>query len=200
VSAAEASVADILLTETDPQSLGSEIPYGTRVVSTGLSGIRGNTRFGLSARYRDGVLDTDHSSGFSLDAGVVVDRVVGTPVRIAASTFLLTPWRKSQEATYMAAADVPLLHRDSTLSLRGGYSLSTTAGSGHDQYAFVTSSYRQLDINGGLLESPIFGSTSKRWRFGCGLHYASYTVAVGREDGAAGLPGSFQFLLTRIVR
>jgi hypothetical protein len=200
VSAAQASVTDILLTETDPQSLGSEIPYGTKIFSTGLSGARGNIRYGIAGRYRDGVIDTDHSSGFSLDGGAIIDRVAGTPVRLALSSFLLTPWRKSEEATYMAAADVPLVARDSTFVLRGGYSLSKTTSYGREAYAFATSSYRNLDISGGLLESTIFGSTSRRWRLGCGLHYASYTVAVGREDGAAGLPGSFQFLLTRIVR
>src|SRR4051812_17143447 len=37
LSVAEASVADILRTDTDPQSLGNEIPYGTTVVSAGLA-------------------------------------------------------------------------------------------------------------------------------------------------------------------
>ncbi|MEO7085710.1 MAG: hypothetical protein ABI442_02870 [Gemmatimonadaceae bacterium] len=200
VSLGQASVSDILLTGTDPQSLGSDVAYGTKVISTGLSGERKNVRFGLAGRYRSGVLDTDHSSGFSLDGGAIVDRLAGTPVRLALSTFLLTPWRKSQEATYMAAADVPLVARDSIFVVRGGYSMSRTAAHGHEEYAFATSSYGPLDISGGLLQSTIFGSTSHKWRLGCGLRYASYTVAVGREDGAAGLPGSFQFLLTRTVR
>ena len=100
----------------------------------------------------------------------------------------------------MAAADVPVFARDSTMGVRAGFSMSTTAGHGRDAYAFATSSYRQLDLSGGLLQSTIFGTTSRRWRLGCGLRYAAYTVAVGREDGAAGLPASFQFLLTRIVR
>ena len=45
-----------------------------------------------------------------------------------------------------------------------------------------------------------FGNTSNRWRLGFGLRRAGYTVAIGRENGAAGLGASYQFLLTRAVK
>jgi hypothetical protein len=199
LSFAQASVADILRTDANtPQSLGAEIPYGTTLVSAGLSTSRGNTSLGIAARYRWGALDTDRSGVPSVDAGAIVDRVAGTPLRLALSTFLLSPAPSKEDATVLAAADVPVLRRDSTLEVRAGYSRSQTERRGHEDYAFATSSYRQLDLSGGLAQSTIFGHVNRRMRLGFGLHYAGYTVAIGRDDGAAGFPASYQFLFTRV--
>jgi hypothetical protein len=46
----------------------------------------------------------------------------------------------------------------------------------------------------------VFGNRDKRWRLGVGVRYAGYTAAIGREDGAAGIGGSYQFLLTRVIK
>jgi hypothetical protein len=46
----------------------------------------------------------------------------------------------------------------------------------------------------------VFGNRDKRWRLGVGVRYGGYTAAIGREDGAAGIGGSYQFLLTRVIR
>jgi hypothetical protein len=197
LSFAQASVADILRTDTDPQSLGGEISYGTTLLSAGLSTTRGRTSLGVAARYRWGALDTDRSGVLSMDVGTVVDRVAGTPVRVALSTFLLSPSPK-EDPTYLAAADVPLVRRDSTLEVRAGYSRSQTNDRGHEDYAFATSTFHELDLSGGLAQSTMFGHTNRRMRLGFGLRYAGYTVAIGRDDGAAGFPASYQFLLTRV--
>ncbi|HEY4217638.1 MAG TPA: hypothetical protein VGM67_10905 [Gemmatimonadaceae bacterium] len=197
LSFAQASVADILRTDTDPQSMGGEIPYGTSILSAGLSTTRGNSSFGAAARYRWGSLDTDHSGVMSMDLGAIVDRVAGTPVRVAVSSFLLSPSSR-EDPTYMGAADIPVLKRDSTLQLRAGYSRSQTNGRGHEDYGFATSTYRELDLSGGIAQSTMFGHTNRRMRLGFGLRYAGYTVAIGRDDGAAGFPASYQFLLTRV--
>ncbi len=198
LSFAQASVADILRTDTDPQSLGGEIPYGTTLVSAGLSAARGGTSVGVAARYRWGALDTDRSGVPSVDAGAVVDRVAGTPLRVALSTFLLSPVRSKEDATLLAAVDVPVLRQDTTLEVRAGYSRSQTERRGHEDYAFATSTYHQLNLSGGLAQSTIFGHVNRRMRLGFGLHYAGYTVAIGRDDGAAGFPASYQFLFTRV--
>jgi hypothetical protein len=198
MSFAQASVSDILKTETDPQSLGGEIPYGTMLLSAGAATTRRNLSVGVTGRYRWGSLDTDHSGAFALDAGAVADRVVGTPVRLAVSTFLFSPTHKTDEATYLAAADIPVVRRDSSFIVRAGYSLSHTEGRGREDYAFATSAYRQIDLSAGLSQTTIYGHANRRLRLGFGLRYAGYDVAIGREDGATGFGASYQFLFTRV--
>jgi hypothetical protein len=199
LSFAQASVADILQTETDPQSLGGEIPYATTLLSAGASTVvRQNVSLGIAARYRWGSLDTDHSGQFSVDAGAIVDRVAGTPVRLAASTFLFNPEKGNQEASYMGAADVPVFRHDSTLVVRTGYSLTQTEGRGREDYAFATSTFYQFDLSAGIAQSSIYGHANRRLRLGFGLKYAGYDIAIGREDGATGFGASYQFLFTRV--
>jgi hypothetical protein len=200
LSVASASVSDILRTDTDPVSLGAEIPYGTTLLSAGLATARDNLSLGVATRYRWGSSDTERVGAFSLDAGAIVDHVARTPLRVAFSTFLFTPGGKADEATYMIAGDVPVLRRDSTATLRAGYSVSHTAGRGRDEYVFATSQYRQLDLSAGLSRTFVFGNVNNRWRLGAGLHHAGYTVAMAREDGAAGLGASYQFLFMRVVK
>jgi len=197
LSFAQASVADILRTDDNPQSLGGEIPYGTTLLSAGLAATRGSSSFGVTARYRWGALDTDRSGVLSTDVGAVVDHVARTPLRVAVSTFLLSPSPK-EDPTYLAAADVPLVRRDSTLEVRAGYSRSQTNDRGHEDYAFATSTFHELDLSAGLAQSTMFGHSNRRMRLGFGVHYAGYTAAIGRDDGAAGFPASYQFLLTRV--
>jgi hypothetical protein len=199
LSVAQASVSDILRTETDPQSLGAEIPYGTTLLSAGLATTRGNVTAGASVRYRWTSIDAQHGSVFAVDFGAVVDRVANTPVRLAASTFLFSPTRSKEVPTYLVAADVPIIRRDSSLVVRGGYSLSRTDGRGREDYAFATTSYRQFDASAGIAQTSAFGNSDHRWRLGVGVRYAGYTAAIGREDGAAGVGGSYQFLLTRVI-
>ncbi len=197
-SFAQASVADILKTETDPQSLGGEIPYGTMLLSAGASIARRDLLLGFAARYRWGSLDTQRAGAFALDGGAILDHVARTPIRIAVSTFLFNPSARSQEATYSAAADLPLLHRDSTLTLRGGYSVSQTESRGRENYLFGTSVFHQVDLSGGIATTSIYGHGNRRVRLGFGIHYSGYHIAIGREDGASGFGASYQFLFTRV--
>jgi len=199
-SFAQASITDVFKTETDPQSLGEAIPYNTMVLSVG-----GARRFraataGLAVRYRFGSMDTSRTGAVSLDLGGLVDRAFGTPVRLAASTFLLSPSRSAEAATYLVGADVPLAPFDSVWALRAGASVQHTDGRGHEHYFFVTGRYRGVDASIGLSQSVVFGNVNRRIRLGLGLHYARYAVAVAREDGAAGIGASNQFLLTSVFR
>ena len=200
VSYAQASVADIIRTETDPQSIPGEIPYQTSLLSAGAAVRQGRASLGVSARYRWASLDAEHAGVFALDAGAIVDRIAGTPVRVAASTFLLSPSRKKEVATLLAAADLPLGHRDTTLSTRAGYAIMHTEQRGGEGYAFGTVRYHQFDASAGLAQSRVFGTTNRRLRLGVGVRYAGYDVALGREDGAAGFGASYQFVLTRTFK
>ncbi len=203
-SFAQASVSDILRTETDPQSIGGEIPYGTSLLSAGLALTNKSTRFGIvsagvDARYRWATVDQDAGSALSLDGGVIVDRILGTPFRGAASTFLFSPDRSQDAATYMTAIDAPVFRRDSSLTVRLGYSLSATQSRGRDDYVFTSVDHRWLNVTGGFDWSTVFGDQERRFRLGLGLRYASYLVAVGREDGFAGIGASYQFLIRRTI-
>lgn len=200
LSVATGSVSDILRTETDPQSLGGEIPYNTTLYSAGVATTVRDAAFGLTLRYRRGTSDDEHRGAFGMDAGILLERVANTPVRLAVSSFLFTPSAKGRDASYSAAADVPVLRRDSSIVIRLGHAISQIEGSNREQYTFATGTYRLLDLSAGLSRTTGFGNSGTRWRLGCALRYEGYTVAVGREDGAAGLGASYQFLLKRVVR
>ena len=135
-----------------------------------------------------------------MDGGVIVDSLGRLPVRLAASTFLFNPSSSSNEASYFAAADLPVFRVDTTLAVRGGYSIAKTEERGHEHYAFGTATYRQFDVSTGVSTTTEFENSSHRWRLGFGVRRAGYHVAIGRETGGAGLGASYQFLLTRAVK
>ena len=203
LSFAQASVSDILRTEGNPQSIGGEIPYGTSLVSAGLALTKRQTTLGtwsvgLAGRYRWATVDQDHGGAYSLDGGVIVDRILGTPLRGGASTFLFSPARGQDAATYMAAIDMPVIRRDSSV-VRIGYSAAVTESRGRDDYVFTSIDHRWLNVTGGFDWTSAFGDQDRRLRLGVGLRYASYVVAVGRDEGGAGLGANYQFLVTRTI-
>jgi hypothetical protein len=204
MSFAQASVTDIIRTETDPQSLDGEIPYATSLFSIGLATIDhhdvvGVWSAGVATRYRWATVDQDHAGAVSLDAGVIIDKVAGTPLRVAASTFLFSPVRTQDAATYMTAVDAPIVRRDSTLVVRLGFSQAHTQARGRDDYVFSSVDRRWFNATAGFDWSTAFGDRDRRLRLGIGLRYASYVVAIGREEGAAGLGANYQFLVTRTL-
>jgi len=201
LSYTQASVSDIFRTDTDPQTLGGEIRYATSLLSAGIATtLRRDVMVGVAARYRWAAADTARTGVLAFDAGAVADHVLGTPLRVALSTFLFSPSRSRELATYEASADVPVVRRDSTLAVRAGYSHSQTDGRGRDEYAFGTAAYHQFDLSAGVVQSHAYGNVDQRFRMGLGLRYASYTLAFGREDGSAGFPASYQFLFTRTIK
>jgi len=202
LSYAQASVADIFRTDTDPQSLpGGEIRYATSLLSFGIATmLNRDVTLGVAGRYRWAAIDTARTGVLAVDAGAVVDRIAGTPLRVALSTFLFSPSRSREAATYEVAADAPVYKRDSSLAVRAGVSVNHTEGRGHEDYFFSTASYREFDASAGLVESHAYGSSDQRLRLGLGVRYASYTLAFGREEGAGGFPASYQFLFTRIIK
>jgi hypothetical protein len=201
VSATSARVADLLRTDADPQSLGGEINYSTTILSAGVAKRFGGALVGVSTRYRWGVQDLVHRGVFAVDGGFVAERVLDTPVRIAASTFMFSPTaRQDEPATFMGAVDAPLVRSDTTWSWRGGYAVSNTERRSREGYAFTSARYRQLDLRIGIARSVQFGNPTQRLRLGLGAHYAGYTVGIAREESGAGLGASYQFLLTSVFR
>jgi len=200
LSYVQAGVNDIIRTESDPMSRPGEISYGTTMISAGAAGTWGDVSLGAAARYRRGTLDAGNNTALSIDGGLIVNRIAGTPVRASVSTFLFSPWHNSEATTYLFAADAPVIRRDSTLQLLAGYSWAQTESRGHDQYISANVTYTRFEAGLGILQSTYFGETARRVRLGLGLHYADYKLSLAREEGAGGFGASYQFVFTRSVK
>ncbi|HEY5220334.1 MAG TPA: hypothetical protein VIJ16_11030 [Gemmatimonadaceae bacterium] len=191
-----ATVTDLVRTETDPESVGGEIPYGTTVFSAGLSRRFSRLTAGFATRIRTGTADYIQRTALSLDAGLVMDSALGTPVRLAASTFLLSPTPSREHPTLLGAADAPLYRRGTLLEFRAGLGASAAESHGNEQYLFGALRYADLEARGGIARHREFGTTSDHLRLGLDMKYARYSVGIAREEEGAGLGAVYQFMLT----
>jgi hypothetical protein len=191
-----ATVTDLVRTETDPESVGAEIPYGTTLFSAGLSRRLGHLTAGVATRVRTGTADYIQRTSFSVDGGVILDSAFRTPIRLAASTFLLGPSPTRERATVLGAAEVPVYHAGSTFEVRTGLAVSATEYRGNERYLYGALRYLGLEARGGLARTEEFGSASDHVRLGLDLHYGRYTVGIARENEGAGLGAVYQFMLT----
>ena len=195
-----AGVSDLLRTETDPQSLGEEIPYRTTVLSASFARRFAPMTLGLALRHRTGTVDVDRGSATSVDAGISTERVGRVPVRLAAFSFLFSPFARARErARVGAAADAPLF-RDDQREFRLGVSAARTEKAAAERYVIGSARWRWLTANGGLGRERFAGASTTRLRLGFGLHYARYEVGVAREDSGAGMGPTYQFMLSSVFR
>jgi len=195
-----ASVSDILRTDTDPQSLGPEIPYNTTVASATIARRTGYVTAGLAARLRFGEFDGERAQTLGLDGGLTVQEIGPRAVRLAASTFLWGPGNLEQQARYSAGGDMMLFGRDSLRSARGGYAFSVTQSIAREHYYFGSARIGILEMLGGFARVIAFQHNNTHVRLGLGLHYARYIVGVGREDNGAGMGSTYQFMLSSIFQ
>jgi hypothetical protein len=194
VQISQASVADLIRTETDPQSIGSEIPYRSTIISAVASAQRGGASLGVALRRRSGEVDLTTGHATSIDVGGIIERPAGLPVRLAASTFLNAVSGVGERATSLAAAEALLpVH---TADVRAGLAYQRDGGSGSETFAYASARSKMFELRGGLAKQSAYGSATTRLRLGLGLRYARYLVGVAREEGTAGLGSSYQFLLT----
>ncbi|HEU4989890.1 MAG TPA: hypothetical protein VFT41_08915 [Gemmatimonadaceae bacterium] len=197
-SLARATVTDLVRTQTDPQSVGAEIPYGTSIFSLGVSRRFAHLTAGVATRIRTGTADYIQRTSLSVDGGVVADRVLGTPLRLAASTFLFGPSRARERPTLLGAADLPVYHTSAPLDVRVGVAGSVTDSRGSETYLFGAVRYAGVEARGGLAQTHEFGTTSDHLRLGVDLHYGRYAVGISREEEGAGLGATYQFMLTSV--
>jgi hypothetical protein len=79
LSVTRASVSNILLTDTEPQSIGNPVPNGTTVISlVAARRLTPNLSVGVAVRERNGSLDDVSRSGVSVDAGVIAEHLAPT--------------------------------------------------------------------------------------------------------------------------
>jgi hypothetical protein len=196
ISIAQSSVGDLLRTDTDPLSLGGEIPYRSTVVSGIVAVERGPATLGVALRSRSGTVDQTHGNATSVDVGGILDRPVGLPIRAALSSFLMSPSRGIERSSAIGAVEgyLPVTATD----LRAGVSYQRTQATGDESFLYISDRTGLVDLRGGLARQTSFGSTTTRMRLGLGLRYANYLVGMSREDGTAGLGATYQFLLTTV--
>lgn len=198
VAVFRASVSDLVQTEDDPQSIGTEIPYTTVLASATLARrTNEHVTLGVSVRYRYGELAGDRQGAVGVDGGIVADHLPWRDARVAASTFLWRPASGVIERTrFSAGGDLRLAGADSLRELRGGYASAFTQQISREHYLFAAGRYGAVEGRTGLLRASAYGNADWRFRVGLGLHRGRYLVAVAREETGAGLRATYAFTLT----
>jgi hypothetical protein len=200
-SVMRSAVTGLLRTDSDPLSIGHDVPYLTDVISIGAATRRAKyITVGAALRVHSGEIDSEHRSALVTDVGFVADSLP-LDLRIAGSTFLWSPLVSGAEGpTLLLGADFRVAQRDSTKVARLGASFSNTPGRFSEQLLFASARYDAWELRGGPVRTTAYGATNVRLRLGFGVHYGSYVVGLAREEAPSGLGASYQFVLSTIVR
>lgn len=203
LSLARSSVSDIARTDTDPQTVGADVPYGLLVLSVAAARREGRTlTSGVALRYQSGELDTERRAELGLDAGVVLDSVAGRDISIAASSFLWRPGSGGGAggrtgAAFSGALDarvltLPRLHRT---TVRAGYAWTTTPSVTNEHFGYVTVRAGAWDARVGGARVITRNDVTTRLRIALGARSGRYRVGVAREENPYGLSPSYVFML-----
>jgi hypothetical protein len=196
-----AAVNGIVRTESDPVTTGNNVAYSTQVTSLGAARrVWNHVTLGAALRYRTGQLDAERRTSFSTDLGVVADRLTPLDLRLGASTFLLSPSSGAETATFSVAADGRIAALDSVRTLRVGAAMSRTAERSSEEFYFASLRYQAWEGRMGAVHTTAHGESNMRTRVGIGVHYGSYVVGIAREGAPAGLPPSYQFVLSALIK
>jgi hypothetical protein len=201
VTLLRASVGNILRTDTDPQSIGDEIPYSTVVLSASLARrFSPNFAIGIAYRNRTGTLDNVSRTASSVDIGIVLDHLTALDLKLGAATFLAGGKPEVEHPSLLLAADVRVVGTDTAKTVRAGYSVQSAKGLMTENFAYATARYGIWEARGGPVRTEIFGGTNTRLRLGLAVHYTGYVVGVAREESAGGLAPTYQFSLSTLLR
>jgi hypothetical protein len=202
LSVASASVADLLRTDSDPQSIGDEIRYITTLLSAIAARTVGPLTLGVAARLRTGRLDNESRRAISLDVGAITRGFGRHDVRLAASTFLASPFSRAHErAELLTAIDARLVGIDSLRTSRVGLSVTAADGLSREEYLFASGRYGRLEGRLGAARTEAYGRANWRARLGIAFHHRGYVIGVAREEGDPGnLSATYQFTLSSVLR
>ncbi|MFN8572550.1 MAG: hypothetical protein U0132_10880 [Gemmatimonadaceae bacterium] len=200
LSVARASVSGISRTDSDPQSIGGDVPYNGLAVSAMVAKRQSNRLSGgLAVRVLHGELDVTTRTEVGIDAGVVAEHLTRLDARLAASSFFWRPGTHSGDgASFSGAADLRALGTAESQAVRAGYAFISTPGTSTESYLFTSARWQVLEARTGVSRSSAYSHESLRWRLAVGLHVERYFVAIAREDSPAGLAPSYQFTLTSL--
>lgn len=199
-SMTRANVGRLLRTDTDPQSIGDEIPYQTLLLSLEASRrLFSHVVGGIALRSRNGRLDTVSRTSTSMDFGLVADHLTPLDLRVGASSFLLSPSALQREtASLLLGADVRVFGRDTSRTVRAGYSFQRANGLYSEHFVYGAARWAMFEARAGSVETAIYGQTNWRMRMGIAFRYAGYTVGVAREETPNGFAPSYQFTLNSV--
>ena len=200
ISVLRAAVDGLVRTETDPQSIGSEIPYSTTLVSVGVARrVTSKLVAGTAVRYRQGQLDGVRRGGAGVDAGLLLTDLGRVDGRIGVASFLFAQGGE-HGAMLNVAGDLRFLGSDSAHEARVGYGGSVTRRGGREHYFVASARSSRLSARAGVAREHDFGNPQWRGRLGVGLHYARYTIVVAREENGAGLDPTYHLTLSALIR
>jgi len=201
LSIVSASVADLIRTESDPQSIGDEIPYSTTLLSVLAARPLGAVTVGAALRVRSGRIDSERRRAVSMDLGAISHGLGPRDVRVAASTFLASPGGHERErVAALAAADVRLAGLDTMRTSRAGLSVMIADGLSREEYGFADARWGRIEGRVGVARTHAYGRTNWRPRLGLAFHHRSYTIGVAREESAGHISATYQFSLRSLLR
>jgi hypothetical protein len=198
---AHASVGDLLRTDSDPQSIGDEIPYSTTLLS--LIGARsiGPVTVGTALRVRTGRLDETTRRAVSVDVGVISRGLGPRDIRLAASTFLASPFsREHERAEFLLAADARVFGADTLRTSRAGLSYTAADGMPRESFGYLGARWERLEARLGAARTEAYGRTNWRGRLGVAFHHRGYVIGVAREESAGNLSATYQFTLSSVLK
>ena len=195
-----AAIQDLVHTETDPQSIGNDIPYSTWVLSAGVARrVHPHIVAGGALRLRSGHVYDTKSTALATDIGLVADGMTRRDFRVAASTYLWSPG--SDDAPALAiAADGRVAGTDTIRQVRAGLSVLSTRDGPSEQYPFIEGRFDKIIARGGPVHVDAYGDSSWRLRLAVLLRHGPYTISIAREDNANGLAATYQLGVVSIFR
>ncbi|MEP6780251.1 MAG: hypothetical protein ABJC26_10200 [Gemmatimonadaceae bacterium] len=201
LSLARAGVDGLVRTEGDPTSVGT-IAYSTTLISASVARqVVPHVTMGMAARYRDGRTDQEDGSAIAGDVGILIDSLPWHSIRVAASSFLWRPGReRDDQPVFLSSIDARLLPHETGPNVRLGYQRNVVKAGSVEHGPFASVQVELLEVRGAYVMTRVFGHANSRLRTGIALHYARYSVGIGREEGVSGLAPLYQFTLSSSVK
>lgn len=202
LSVARFAVDGIFRTDTDPQTIGGRVPYGTTVYTASIARRHGSfLSAGVAARYRRGEMDREARGAIGLDAGILAERLPYRDASVGVASFMWRPANAELERTSLnLAADLRLFGSETRRQLRVGYGITLTEGRQREELGILTARFGVWDVRAGMARNAQYGLEDWRPRFAVGIHYDRYEVRVAREANGAGLEPIYQFSLSAKVQ
>ena len=201
LSVARSSVAGLVRTDSDPQSVG-DISYASLLISaTAARTIVPHVTAGLAIRWREGRADQQVNSAIAADLGVVVHDLPWQNARIALSSFLWRPGREVDDRpAFVAAIDGRVVGDSASRELRLGVSQNNVNRGANERGPFLSGRLDRLEARAAIVRVSAGANSVTRIRTGLAVYYARYVVGVAREEGISGLGPVYQFTLSSILK
>jgi hypothetical protein len=201
LSVARTSVAGLVRTDSDPQSVG-DINYASMLVSaTAARTLVPHLTAGLAVRWREGRADQAVNSAIAADLGVILHDLPWRNARVALASFLWRPGREIDDRpAVVAAVDLRVVGELAARELRLGFSQNNVNRGATERGPFLSGRLDRLEARAGIVRASTGDRAVTRVRSGLAVYYTRYVVGVAREEGMSGLGPVYQFTLSSILK